>query len=217
MELRLHGHGRVRRWLGAQFGHDEVWGDRLWRRIVHACGAAVLLYYVLPTDFFLVAPKEYVLLAALAVALVLEGLRHAVRLDLPTIRPVERERVASFVYYAVALVGAILLAPLPIAAAVILGTALVDPLAGGLRESGRYARFYPVLPYFVYAALAFVGLCLVGSWPPGVSVALALFAALVALAAEYPKMTWLDDDLVMMAAPALALYLVGVLFLGLPG
>jgi hypothetical protein len=217
MAVRLHSGGRFRRWLGAQFGHDEVWGDRLWRRIVHGAGALILVYYVIPTDFFVLVPKVDVLLAALAAVLVLEGLRHLVGLELPTIRSLERRRVASFAFYAVALVGAVLLAPLPIAAAVVLGTAIVDPLAGELRDSARYRRLYPTLPFGVYAALAFVALVPVGGWPGLVSVPLALIAAAVGLAAEYPKLVWVDDDLVMMAAPALVLYFAGVLVLGLPG
>jgi hypothetical protein len=216
MDLRLHRHGRFRRWLGARFGHDEAWGDRLWRRIVHTSGALILVYYVVPPGFFVVVPTEVILLAALAVALLLEALRHLAGLELPTIRPFEAHRVASFAYYAVALVGAVLLAPFPIAVAVVLGTAWVDPLAGTLRDSGRLRRFYPALPYAAYVVLAYVGLAVIGGWPEGVSVLLALMAAAVGLAAEYPKMMWLDDDLVMTAAPAVALYVVGVVLLGLP-
>jgi hypothetical protein len=216
MALRLHRHGRFRAWLGAQFGEDEVWGDRLWRRIVHSLGAAVLLYYALPTGFFVVAPKVDVLLAALGAALLLEVLRHAAGLELPTIRPYEQHRIASFVFYAVALVGAIILFPLPVAAAVILGTALVDPIAGGLRESSRYRRFYPVLPFLVYAGLAFAGMGLIGQWPATWSLVLAFVGATVGLAAEYPKIPWVDDDLVMTFVPALVLYGVGVTVLGLP-
>jgi hypothetical protein len=216
MALRLHRHGRFRSWLGARFGHDEVWGDRLWRRIVHTVGALVLLYYVVPENFFVVVPKEYVLLAALAAALVLEGLRHAAGLELPTIRPYEEHRIASFVFYAIALAGAILLFPLPIAVAVVLGTALVDPLAGGLRESERRRRLYPVLPFVLYAVLAFAGLGPIGGWPWLPAVPLALTAAVVGLAAEYPKIPWVDDDLAMTFAPALVLYGLGVFVLQLP-
>jgi hypothetical protein len=215
MDLRLHRRGRFRRWLGARFGRDEVWGDRLWRRIVHSVGAAVLFYYVFPNNFFLVAPKEYVLLAALAAALLLEGLRHAAGLELPTIRPYEEHRVASFVWYAIALVGAILLFPFPIAVTVVLGTAWVDPLAGGLRESERGRRLYPAVPFALYAVLAFLGLGPIGGWPLLPTVPLALVAAAVALAAEYPKIPWVDDDLAMTFAPALVLYGVGVLVLHL--
>jgi len=216
MGLRLHGRGRFRRWLGARFGHDEAWGDRLWRRLVHATGSTVLLYYVVPGNFFVVAPKQDVLLGALAAALLLEALRHTVGLELPTIRPYEEHRIASFVFYAIALAGAILLFPLPIAVAVVLGTAFVDPIAGGLRESESMRRLYPYLPFGVYAGLAFVGLGIIGRWSVGWAVPLALLAAAIGLAAEYPKSRWVDDDLAMTFAPALVLYGVGVIALQLP-
>jgi hypothetical protein len=217
MNPRLHRRGRFRRWLGARFGKDEVWGDRLWRRIVHTLGAAVLLYYAVPVDFFVIAPKAEVLLAVLVAVLVLEGLRHSVGLELPTIRPYEQHRIASFVFYAIALAGVVLLFPLPIAAAAVLGTALVDPIAGGLRESERWRRLYPAVPFAVYIVLAFAGLSGIGGWPALRSLPLALLAAVVGLAAEYPKIPWIDDDLAMTFAPALVLYAVGVLGLHLSG
>jgi hypothetical protein len=183
---------------------------------MHGLGALVLVYFVFPTNFFVVAPKEYVLLAVLAAVLVLEALRHAGAVELPTIRPYEEHRVASFVYYAVALAGAVLLLPIPIAAAVVLGTALVDPIAGGLRASVRYRPYYPGVPFAVYVGLAFIGLGPFGGWPIGWALVLTIPAAVVALAAEYPKYPWVDDDLVMTFAPALVLYAAGVLALGLP-
>jgi len=216
MDLRLHGHGRFRRWLGARFGQDEAWGDRLWRRIVHATGAAVLLYYLVPDHFFVIVPKAEVLLAALAAALILEVLRHAAGLELPTIRPYEEHRIASFVFYAIALAGAILLFPLPIAVASVLGTALVDPIAGGLRESEGARRLYPAVPFAAYTGLAFVGLGLIGGWPIPLALPLALLAAAVGLAAEYPKIPWVDDDLAMTFVPALVLFGLGTLALHLP-
>lgn len=215
MALRLHRDGRFRRWLGARFGGDEVLGDRLWRRALHGVGAAVLLYYPLPTDFFVVLPKEEVLLLALGVVLLLEVLRHAVGLELPTIRPYEAGRVASFVFYAVALAGVVLVFPAPVAAATVLGTALVDPLAGELRESRRFRRGYPVVPLVAYFGLAYVGLALVGGWPAGPSLGLAALAAPIAIAVEWPKIPWVDDDLAMTFVPALALYAVGTVVLGL--
>lgn len=216
MEGQLEPQGRFRRWLGRRLVGDETAGNLLWRRIMHGLGALVLVYFVFPTNFFVIAPKEYVLLAVLAAAVLLEVLRHAGAVELPTIRPYEKHRVASFVYYALALAGAVLLLPVPIAAAVVLGTALVDPIAGGLRASVRFRAYYPAVPFVVYVGLAFVGMGVLGGWPTGWALVLALPAAVVALAAEYPKYPWLDDDLVMTFAPAIFLYAVGVLALGLP-
>jgi len=216
MGLRLHGKGRFRRWLGRTLGGDEELGDRAWRRILHLLGASVLVYYVVPENFFLVAPKEDVLIAALVAMFVLEALRHSVGLELPTVRPYEAHRIASFVFYSLALVLAVLLFPVPIAAAVVLGTAAVDPLAGELRRRGGPLPVTVGVPIMVYAALAIVGLAVVGDWPLGASVLLALAAAVVAVAAERPKWPWVDDDLAMTLVPAVLLYVLGVVALGLP-
>ncbi len=216
MGLRLHTGGRFRRWLGARFGGDFALGDRVWRRILHCLGAAVLIYYPLPNDFFLIAPKLYVLLAALAAVLVLEILRHTVGLDIPTLREYEREWIGSFAVFAVAIVAVILIFPVPIACAVILGCAFVDPLAGELRRLQRGPAVEIGLPFVAYAALAFVGLALIGRWPWADAAGLAALASAIAVAVERPKVWWVDDDLAMTLVPAFALYLVGGLALGLP-
>ena len=217
MELRLHRHGQFRRWLGHALGGDEELGDRAWRRILHLFGALVLVYYALPNNFFVIAPKADILLAALGVMFVLEALRHAVGLELPTIRPYETHRIASFVFFALALVLAVLLFPLPIAAAVILGTAIVDPVAGELRRQSSSPVLAVGLPVAAYGLLAFVGLAAIGGWPAGPSALLAVVAAPIAVAVERPKWPWVDDDLMMTFLPGLFLYAAGVLALGLPG
>jgi hypothetical protein len=216
MGLRLHRGGKFRRWLGARLGGDFDLGDRVWRRTLHVFGAVALIYYALPNDFFLVAPKEYVLLAALAAVLVVEGLRHAVGLELPTIRSYEKDRVGSFAVFALAIVAAILIFPLPIAGAVVLGTAIVDPLAGELRGDARFRRIDALAPFAAYSGLAFVGLAVLGRWPPLPSVGLALIAGAIAVAVERPKVWWVDDDLAMTLVPAVALYLIAVVALGFP-
>jgi hypothetical protein len=216
MTLRLHRKGRFRTWLGTRLGGDLELGDRIWRRVLHGLCAAVLLYYLLPEAFFVLAPKQVVLLAALVLVLLLEVLRHLAGLELPTIRPYERGRVASFAFFAIALVVAVLLFPLPIAAAVVLGTALVDPLAGELREAHVRRSIAWGVPIGSYALLAFAGLVLIGRWPLVESVLLALLVAPIAVAVERPKYGWVDDDLAMTLVPAVALYAVAVLGLGLP-
>jgi dolichol kinase len=216
MSLRLHRGGKFRGWLGARFGGDFALGDRLWRRILHAFAAVALVYYALPNDFFVLVPKEFVLLAALALVLLLEVLRHAVGLELPTIRPYEKDRLGSFAIFAVAIVAAILLFPLAIACAVVLGTAIVDPLAGELRGDPRYRRIDAVVPFLAYSALAFVGLAVLGRWAAVPSIGLALVAGGIAVAVERPKVWWVDDDLAMTLVPAVALFLIAVVALGVP-
>ncbi len=215
MPPRLHTGGRFRAWLGRRLGGDDELGDRAWRRILHGVGALVLVYYLVPTDFFVIAPKVDILLAVLFVAILLEVLRHAAGLQLPTIRPYEEHRVASFIFYAIALAGVILLFPVPIAAAVILGVAIVDPAAGELRQRKVSDAVMWTVPIVVYIPLAWVGMVGPGGWPPLPCLGLSVLAAALAVAAERPKVNWFDDDLTMAFVPALALYAVGVIVLGL--
>jgi hypothetical protein len=216
--VRLHRGGKFRTWLGARLGGDFELGDRAWRRILHAIGAAVLVYYPLPTNFFLIAPKEYVLLAALGAVYLLEVLRHFAGLELPTIRPYEEgNRIGSFAIFGTAIVLAILVFPVPIACAVVLATALVDPLAGEMRRHAGLRGWDVAVPLVAYWALAFVGLSPMGHWPVGTSVELAAVAGAIAVAVERPKVWWYDDDFAMMLVPALVLYALGVTALGLPG
>ena len=214
MAIRLHRGGRFRTWLGARFGGGFELGDRLWRRALHVLAAVALLYYVLPNDFFVIAPKVDILLAALAAVYVLEALRHMAGLELPTIRPYEEGRVGSFALFGTAVVLAILFFPLPIACAVVLGTAVADPVAGELRRDPRFRAVDAVVPFAVYATLAFLGLAVLGPWPALPSVGLAAVAGVIAVAVERPKVWWVDDDLVMTLVPALVLYGLGVVALG---
>jgi hypothetical protein len=203
--VRLHRGGKTREWLGVQLGGDYELGDRAYRRVLHMLGGLAVVYLVLPSDVFVVVSKEDVLLAALAIVLALEALRHLAHWELPTIRPYESHRIASFAFYAIALVAALLLFPRPIAAAVILGTAFIDPLLGELRlRSDRFAS--TAVPGGVaYAAIAFVAMgAFGGGWTVPVA-GLALLAAVLAVAAEWPTWGPLDDDLAMTLVPGAVL------------
>lgn len=216
MGLRLHRGGKLRTWLGARFGGDFELGDRVWRRCLHGAGASVLLYYVLPDRAFIVLPKLDVLLLALAAVLVLETLRHLTGAELPTIRPYEQRRVASFVFYAVALVVAVLLFPEPIAVVVVLGTSLVDPLIGELRIRRARAPAYPLVPWVVYVVLGTTGLWIVTRVALAPILATVAAAGAIGVAVEAPRTRWVDDDLAMTLIPAIVLWL-GATFAGPSG
>ena len=203
--MRLHTGGRFRRWLGARAGGDFEKGDRLHRRLLHGLGAFAILYLLVPPRLLVVVPNDVILLAALELILVVEYLRHVRHWELPTIRPYEVGRIASYVFYAVALTGALLLFPRPIAAAVILGTALVDPLLGELRlRSSRPAG--SILPGLVgYTFLAGLAFALLGGWRGAALVGFALLAAAIAVAAEWPNWGSVDDDLAMTLVPGAVL------------
>lgn len=205
MPLKLHTGGRWRRWLGSRLGGDFELGDRIWRRVLHFFGAVILLYYALPFHLIAWFTTEELLLIALALVLILEALRWTAGAELPTIRPYEKGRIASYTFYAVALVAAVLLFPFPIALVVVLGTAFVDPLIGELRLSARWRSTYPWFPAVVYLLLGAGALILVPHWSPFAAVTAAGIASVVGLAAERPKIPHVDDDLAMTLAPALVL------------
>ena len=208
MPWRLHREGRFRAWLGERFGGGPELGDRIWRRCLHFAGASVLLYYLLPPRFFLLLSTEEVLLLALGGVLVMEGMRLAAGLELPTIRPWETRRIASYAYYAVALVLAVLLFPTPIAVFVVLGTAFVDPLIGELRRRPVLpAGTIWWLPILVYLGVGVGALSGVGHWGLLPAALAALVGGLVAVAVERPKLRGYDDDLAMTLVPGVILTL----------
>lgn len=208
MTIRLHRGGRFRTWLGRELGGDFELGDRAWRRIIHLLGVLVLLYYVVPPDYFVYVTTQQILFLILIAALVVEGGRHLVRVEVPLIRPFEEDRVASFVYFTVALIAAVLIFPMPIATVVVVGTTFFDPFVGELRLSSKYSRYYPSLPVALYALMAAVLLELLTVWSVAEVVVLAVTGAVVAIAAEAPKHKWIDDDLAMTLLPGLLLWAI---------
>jgi hypothetical protein len=210
--MRLHRGGGFRRWLGEKLGGDFALGDRAWRRIVHTFGLAVLIYYVLPPHILVILTTEEFALLLVGVVLAIEAARHILQLELPAIRPFEEDRIASYVYFAVALAAAVLIFPEPIAIVVVIGTATIDPFMGELRLSQRFHRLYPVVPVLLYAGMAFgvLGWMLPGS---RIRIAvLALAAAVAAIAVERPNHRWVDDDLAMTLVPAVLLWVLVVVW-----
>ncbi|GEM_PF-398336 len=217
MPVRLHRGGRVRAWIGARAG-DPSAGDRILRRLFHAAGALVLLVYLLPGDLFVVLPTRVVLVLALLAILALEAARLARGVELPMLRPweVDARRPGSYVYFAVALVVAVLWLPPALGTAVVLGGAWADPLAGILR--GRAAP-RPVafgLPALFYGALATASLALVGHWVLGAAIGAGLLAGAVGSLVEGPRWRWIDDDLLVVLVPAVLLAALVALWPGLP-
>ncbi|MCI4363234.1 MAG: hypothetical protein L3K13_02895 [Thermoplasmata archaeon] len=200
------GSGRFRRWLGLHLAGDPSAGDRLFRRGLHLITSLGLVYYLLPVTILPGFSRALLLLAGYAVVVALEAFRLGGWLQLPSMRPHEEGRPASYLYFATAVVAVLLLVPEPFAVAAILGTALVDPLIGELKGSTRWRSLYPVAPLVLYVGLALPCLLLLGGTRWELAVPFAAAAALVAVAVESPKHRHLDDDLLMTILPALTLW-----------
>ena len=201
MAARPDTDGRMAQWLGARLGGDAELGERAWRRILHGAGAFVLLYFVLPSDFFVVISTTALLVVLLVAVLVLEGLRHAFKFRLGLIRPYEQDRIGSYAWYAVALTVAVLAFPPPIAAVVVLGVALVDPLTGELRRRDEPKRFLPIVPIAVYTLLGAIALALGFGWTWVAAVGASFTLGVVAIVVEQWRIPGVDDDLLMTLVP----------------
>ena len=206
MGLRLHRDGRTRAWIGRRFGGDESLGDRIWRRILHLGGLVVLAVYVVPAGTFGPVPVKAVPVLGLAVLLALEAYRWRGGVELPTLRAHEHGRMASYAYYGIALVIAVLVFPEPIAVAVVLGAALVDPLLGELRLRSGNRHLHAAVGVATYTVLAAVPISALGEVPVITAGALGLLGGAVAVAVEGPdSLVPLDDDLAMIVVPGLLL------------
>jgi hypothetical protein len=201
MSAHVHTNGRFATWLGDRLGGDAALGERAWRRILHAAGVFVLLYFVLPSDFFVVLSTTAVLLLMLAAVIVLEVVRHLRRFEMGLIRPYEERRVGSYVWYAIALTVAVLAFPPPIATVVVLGVAFVDPLVGELRLQDRWRRLVPGVPIVTYTLLGAAGLAFGFGWAVIAAFGVAFVLAVVAVTAEQWRIPGVDDDLTMTLVP----------------
>jgi hypothetical protein len=212
MPPRLHTGGNVRRWIGRQAGGDEALGERIWRRLVHLTGLLALLYYVVPGDFFVVVTTREIVYALVVLVVLIELARHTIGLEVPSLRPYEEHRIASYTYYGLAIAAVLLFFPVPIGAVAICGTATIDPLIGELRGSSRFRSWYPTLPAIAYAGMAIVGFRLLTTWSIVEVLALGVMAMAVAILAERPRYRWMDDDLAMTLAPALVVLGLAILW-----
>lgn len=209
MGVRLHRGGRTRSWLGAQLGGDIALGDRAWRRGLHLAGLLVLAVFVLPAKTFGPVPVRVVLVLALAAVLCMEAARLLGHLSLPTIRPHEEGRVASYAYYAVALTVAVLAFPEVVAVVAVAGAAVVDPLLGELRLRGIARPTAALLGTVVYAAVGVLILLRLSTVPVGIATIVALGVGALAVSVEGPG-SWLpvDDDLATVLLPGASLALL---------
>jgi hypothetical protein len=216
LPIPLHRNARLRQWLGEKVAGDAAMGDLVWRRIVHMSGALVLLYFVFPGDFWVTPWPQtttVILLLLLEAGLFIELFRHLGYVDVPVIRPYERDRIAGYCWYAMGLTFAVLLFPEPVAVAVVLGAAFVDPLIGEFRRRG-VPRAYSGLAFGAYALMAGGSLYALGGWAALPAVVGALVAAAVALAVERLRAPFVDDDFTMPVVPGLVLLLVAMLWPG---
>ncbi|MCJ2531368.1 MAG: hypothetical protein LN413_03495 [Candidatus Thermoplasmatota archaeon] len=177
------------------------------RRAIHIASPVFLAYYLLPDDLGIGVPKLLVAAILWLVTLVIELLRLLGHLEILGIREYERGQISAYFWGGTGLFLGLVLFPPVFVVVAMFGMAWIDPLSALTRRRGGY----PWVPLVAYLALATVGLSLLTPFRFPAVLALALIAAVVAIAAEYPRLRWIDDDFTMFMAPLIALTAVGAL------
>lgn len=177
------------------------------RRAIHIASPVLLGYYLLPDDLYIGIPKLLVAAVFWLITLVVEVLRLLGRLELLGIRDYERGQVSAYFWGGTGLFLGLALFPPPFVVVAMFGMAWIDPLSALTRRRGGY----PYVPLTAYLLLASMGLALLTNFDLPAILTLALIAAVVAVAAEYPRLRWIDDDFTMLMAPLIALTVVGAL------
>ncbi len=173
----------------------------LLRRLVHLCTPLFLIYYWLPEPLWPGGlTREQGLVILLIVALSVEFVRLRMKWRIIGTREYEYHRISAAAWAAIGMTFAFLLFPFQLAAPVLIGMGLVDPLIGELRF--HKSNLYPVLPTVVYFVLVLVVLSLTITLDYRAVIAAAL-ATPVAIFLEKQRWNWLDDDFSMIVGPIL--------------
>ncbi len=174
------------------------------RRIVHLSTPIFLVYYFLPDQLGdLNLDKRIGLLLVLMAVLIFEAYRLRRRVSVPGMRRYESTQMSAAAWAAIGLTIAFLFSPFEYVAAPVVGMAFVDPLISKVRKT----RYYPVVPFLFYLAIALTILFLLIE--PSFRVAIAaLSASVVAILIERVNSKYVDDDFLLIIFPLLTIFLI---------
>jgi hypothetical protein len=132
--------------------------------------------------------------AALAVTMSFELARLLIGFRVPGMRSYEKDQISAGAWAGIALTVAFLFFPFELAAPVIVGMAIVDPVIGKLRKTG----WYPLFPYLLHLTIM---VSIMGALLPLDlrTVFAAAVASALALVAEGWKTSYIDDDFLMIS------------------
>jgi len=176
------------------------------RRCVHLLVALSPLYFLIPEELPVIEVRRWVLLILFFSSITLfETARLRYGISLLGLRPHESNSIASFVWAAAGITVALWFFPTWIATAVLVGMAIVDPIAGELRSTHSSLLVTAGVPVVVYSAICVAVLWASGELPLIGVVVLSMFGALVAVAAEAVDVGFIDDDFLMVVVPGITL------------
>jgi hypothetical protein len=187
--------------------------DAHWyRRVFHAFGASFLFYYMLPNEDWINLLKFWVPPAIVVFALILEIFRLKGIISSEHffgLRFYEKNRIGSYVFFAVAILILLRFFPQQIAIPCILCACIADPVMGEIRLNlnMKYVYIFGFLICMLFFMIA---------WYKA-SLYLMIFASIIgafgAVIGETKKIWWLDDDFMIQMIPAILLL---ILWIALP-
>ena len=180
--------------------------DAHWyRRVFHAFGATFLFYYLLPMDVdWIVFLKNWLPIVFVVFAIALEVLRlkgFVSSNHFFGLRMYEKNRIGSYVFFALAILLLLRFFPQPIVIPCILCACLGDPLIGEIRY--RFGIRYVYVMGFLICMIFFLI-----SWykaDPFLMILVGIVGAFGAIIGEIKKIWWLDDDFMIQMIPAVLL------------
>ncbi len=145
------------------------------------------------------------LIAALVGVFVFEVYRLRKNITFLGLRPHEKTQIASFAWAAGGVVVVLWLFEPAVASVAIVGVALIDPLLGELRRVKIHVAWQVLLPMAAYLVIALSVMYIAGDRQIWEQLAMAGAATLVAIPSEWFKIDYVDDDFLMLVAPAVAM------------
>ncbi len=192
---------------------DSLDFDAHWyRRVFHAFGASFLFYYMLPDVDWINFLKFWVPPIILVFAIILETLRLKGKISSEHffgLRFYEKNRVGSYVFFAVAILILIRFFPQQIAIPCILCACIADPIMGEIRIHFKVKYIY------ICGFLISMSFFMIAFYKADVFVMFlaSIVGAYGAVIGETKKFWWLDDDFMIQMVPAILLL---ILWIALP-
>jgi dolichol kinase len=182
-----------------------------YRRVFHAFGASLLFYYMLPDVDWINILRAWVPPIIVVIAITLEILRIKGVLSSDHffgLRMYEKNRVGSYVFFAVAILILLRFFPQQIAIPCILCACLGDPLIGEIRHRFDMKYVY-ILGFLICMVFFLITWYKVDLW---LTLLVAVVGAFGAIIGETKKFWWLDDDFTIQMVPAILLLIIWLSF-----
>jgi len=190
---------------------DSIDFDAHWyRRVFHAFGASFLFYYMLPDEEWINFLKLWIPPAIIAFALLLEILRLKGKISSEHffgLRFYEKNRIGSYVFFAVAILILLTFFPQQIAIPCILCACIADPVMGEI-------RFHFNMKYvYITGFLICMSFFMIAWYKADIFVMflVSITGAWGAVIGETKKFWWLDDDFMIQILPAILILIIWII------